>query len=382
MASSLERRKRKERIRKKRRKRMIFIIIEIIILLLLLVVAFGMNKMGKLNRLDIAPSVTNKDLNLEDYTNIALFGLDAREGEESGIRSDAIIIASIDNKNKTIRLASVYRDTFLMQRDGSYFKANDAYAAGGPEEAVEMLNKNLDLNISDYGSVNFKALADVIDLVGGLKIKMTPEEIIHMNNYCVETSEVTGLSYEPIEPVAGTYKLNGVQAVSYSRIRYTAGGDFKRSERQRIVLTKIADKVKKAGIFKLNKIIDKVLPEVTTSFDMSEILKMAEYMITYDMGETQGFPKEVATPDSIPGYKGSFVVPVNLEYNVKVLHKFLFPNETYKPSETVASISDEIAYLTDIYVDEEEFDGDTKQDETQESIENEVENTEDLGTGE
>ena len=92
--------------------------------------------------------------------------------------------------------------------------------------------------------------------------------------------------------------------------------------------------------------------------------------------------KEVATPDSIPGYKGSFVVPVNLEYNVKVLHKFLFPNETYKPSETVASISDEIAYLTDIYVDEEEFDGDTKQDETQESIENEVENTEDLGTGE
>lgn len=382
MASSLERRKRKERIRKKRRKRMIFIIIEVIILLLLLVVAFGMNKMGKLNRLDIAPSVTNKDLNLEDYTNIALFGLDAREGEESGIRSDAIIIASIDNKNKTIRLASVYRDTFLMQRDGSYFKANDAYAAGGPEEAVEMLNKNLDLNISDYGSVNFKALADVIDLVGGLKIKMTPEEIIHMNNYCVETSEVTGLSYEPIEPVAGTYKLNGVQAVSYSRIRYTAGGDFKRSERQRIVLTKIADKVKKAGIFKLNKIIDKVLPEVTTSFDMSEILKMAEYMITYDMGETQGFPKEVATPDSIPGYKGSFVVPVNLEYNVKVLHKFLFPNETYKPSETVASISDEIAYLTDIYVDEEEFDGDTKQDETQESIENEVENTEDLGTGE
>ena len=288
MASSLERRKRKERIRKKRRKRMIFIIIEVIILLLLLVVAFGMNKMGKLNRLDIAPSVTNKDLNLEDYTNIALFGLDAREGEESGIRSDAIIIASIDNKNKTIRLASVYRDTFLMQRDGSYFKANDAYAAGGPEEAVEMLNKNLDLNISDYGSVNFKALADVIDLVGGLKIKMTPEEIIHMNNYCVETSEVTGLSYEPIEPVAGTYKLNGVQAVSYSRIRYTAGGDFKRSERQRIVLTKIADKVKKAGIFKLNKIIDKVLPEVTTSFDMSEILKMAEYMITYDMGETQG----------------------------------------------------------------------------------------------
>ncbi|HIW20778.1 MAG TPA: LCP family protein [Candidatus Dorea intestinavium] len=388
MASSLERRKRQERIRRKRKKRMIFMIVEIIILCTLSLVAFGMNKMGKLNRLDIDPTVTNKDLNLEDYTNIALFGLDAREGEESGVRSDSIIVASIDNKNKTIRLASVYRDTFLMQKDGTYFKANNAYAAGGPEEAVEMLNKNLDLNITEYASVNFKALADVVNLVGGIKIDLTLEEIGHLNNYSVETSKVTGLSYDPLPPEAGTYNLDGVQAVSYARIRYTAGGDFKRAERQRIVLSKIAEKVKKAGIFKLNKIIDKVLPEVTTSFNMSEILKMADYMISYDMGDNQGFPKEVATPDSIPGYKGSFAVPVNLEYNVKELHKFLFPDEAYTPSETVVSISNEIAYLTDIYVDEEEFTEDTQQEDTQqedtqqENAQESTEDNEDLETGE
>lgn len=377
MANSLERRQRQERIKKKRRKRILFMTAEIIILCALGLVAFGMNKMGKLNRVDIDPTVTNKNLNLEDYTNIALFGLDAREGEESGVRSDSIIIASIDNKNKTIRLASVYRDTFLLQKDGTYFKANSAYAAGGPEEAVEMLNKNLDLNITEYASVNFKALADVVNLIDGIDIDLTLEEIGHLNNYSVETSKVTGLSYDPLPPEAGTYNLDGVQAVSYARIRYTAGGDFKRAERQRIVLSKIAEKVKKAGIFKLNKIIDKVLPEVTTSFDMSEILKMADYMISYDMGDNQGFPTEVATPDSIPGYQGSYAVPVNLEYNVKLLHKFLFPDETYTPTDTVVSISNEIANLTGVYVEESEFEDAAKEDTQEESTQEEGQDTED-----
>lgn len=348
MKRNMERQLRQERIKKKRRKRAIFMTLEIVVLCILSVVAYGMHKLGKLNHLEIKPQVSYKDLNLEDYTNVALFGLDAREGEVSGVRSDAIIVASIDNKNKTIKLISVYRDTFLQQRDGTYYKANDAYADGGPEESVELLNKNMDLNISEYASVNFKALADVIDLLGGISIDMTDEEIIHMNNYCVETSEITGLSYETIDPVPGTYKLNGVQAVSYARIRYTSGGDFKRTQRQRIVLEKMMEKVKKAGILKLNKIIDKVMPEVTTSLDLSEILKMAEYMITYDMGESKGFPFEVATPDSIPGYSGSYVVPVNLAANVKELHSFLFPGESYEPSDKVKAISDDIIYLTGI----------------------------------
>ena len=179
---------------------------------------------------------------------------------------------------------------------------------------------------------------------------LTDEEVVHMNNYCVETSEVTGKDYEKIEPeVAGTYHLNGVQAVSYARIRYTAGGDFTRTERQRLLIEKIVEKVKDAGIIKMNKIIDTVLPEVSTSLTSTEILKMAAGVFDYSLGETKGFPFDTATPESIPGYSGSYVVPVGLENNVIQLHKFLFPDEEYTPTEKLTSISDNIAYITGIY---------------------------------
>lgn len=337
-----------KKVRHKRKKRAIFLVVEVLILSVLSVVAYGMMKMDKINVQDIQTNVTNKNLNLDDYTNVALFGLDARIGETDGVRSDTIIVASIDNKNKKINLISVFRDTFLQQKDGTYDKANSAYAYGGAQEAVDMLNKNLDLDIEDYASVNFKALADVVDLLGGIEIELTLEEIGHLNNYSVETSEVTGLSYTPLPAEAGNYNLSGVQAVSYARIRYTDGGDFKRAERQRIVLEKIMQGLKKAGILKLNKIIDKVLPEVTTSLDMKQMLQMAEYLIEYDMGSTTGFPFENQTPDYISGYSGSYVVPVNLQANVEELHATLFAGKEYEPSETLVQISNEIIYMTGI----------------------------------
>ena len=239
----------------------------------------------------------------------------------------------------------------MLEQEGQHYdKANVAYAQGGPEEAVNMLNRNLDLDIEDYVSVNFLAMADVVDALDGVDIELTDEEVVHMNNYCVETSEVTGKSYERIEPeVGGIYHLNGVQAVSYARIRYTAGGDFTRTERQRLLIEKVVEKAKDAGIVKINEIIDAVLPEVSTSLSASEILQMAVGVFDYTLGDSKGFPFDSATPESVPGYSGSYVVPVGLENNVIRLHEFLFPDEEYTPTEKLTSISDNIAYITGIY---------------------------------
>ena len=340
---------RKAQIKKRRKKRIMVIVVELIILSALGVTAFGMFKLGKLNHTSLGDDLVNNGLEQEGYTNIALFGTDNRAGEVEGVRSDCIIVASINNKTKEIKMISVYRDTLLLQEDDTFNKANSAYATGGPEAAINMLNKNLDLDIEDYVTVNFLALADVVDELGGLDLDLTYEEVVHMNNYCVETSEITGKDYERIEPeVAGNYHLNGVQAVSYSRIRYTSGGDFERTERQRLVLEKIAEKVKSSSLSTINKIIDKVLPEVSTSFTSSEIIKLAAGVFDYKIGETAGFPFDPATPDSIPGYTGSYVVPIGLVENVTKAHEFLFPDEKYEPTETVKSINNELFDITGI----------------------------------
>lgn len=355
-AARLTKEERKKRLRKRRRRRIMVLVLEIIILAVLCVAAYAIFKLGKLNHVTL--NVDNNGWTQEGYTNIALFGNDSRgeAGEDGGpARSDTIIIASLNNETKEVKLVSVYRDTMLEQEGQHYDKANVAYAQGGPEEAVSMLNRNLDLDIQDYVSVNFLALADVVDLLGGVDMDLTYEEVVHMNNYCVETSEVTGKDYERIEPEeAGTYHLNGVQAVSYARIRYTSGGDFTRTERQRLLIEKVAEKAKDAGIVKINEIIDEVLPEVSTSLSASEILQMAVGVFDYNLGDTQGFPIDAATPESVPGYSGSYVVPVGLENNVIQLHEFLFPDEEYTPTENLTSISDNIAYITGIYPEPED----------------------------
>lgn len=353
--------------RKKRRKRRVAVlVIELIILAVLGTAAFGMFKLDKLNHTVFnEDSILNNGVNQEGFKNIALFGTDNRVGETSGVRSDCIIVASINTKTKEVKMLSVYRDTLLQQADGTYDKANSAYATGGAEAAINMLNKNLDLDITDYVTVNFLALADAVDLLGGIELDLTDEEVVHMNNYCVETSEITGKDYERIEPeVAGTYQLNGVQAVSYARIRYTAGGDFQRTSRQRLVIEKLVEKAKSADLGTINKVIDAVFPEVSTSFSSSEIIGLAADVFNYELGENSGFPFTPETPESIPGYTGSYVVAAGLADNVKQAHEFLFGDQDYEPTDVVQKISDELCYMTGIYPDTDEEQTEVTQNET------------------
>lgn len=309
----------------------------------MVILASKMNKLKsvKLNtdKLNISDEVQHE----EGYTNVALFGLDSRENDlGKGNRSDTIMIASLNNDTKEVKLVSIYRDTLLELDDGSYNKANAAYAFGGPEGAVSLINRNLDMNIEKYVTVNFNALVDVIDAVGGLDLELTHDEVVHMNNYCVETSKVTGKSYEKIEPeVEGTYHLNGVQAVSYSRIRYTAGGDFKRAERQRLVLQKIADKVQNMSVGTVNKIIDSVFPQISTNFTLAEMIGYAKNLTKYKLGDSIGFPADNTT--DMLNEVGSVVIPDTLSSNVMEVHKFLFGNDGYTVSSTITSVENGIA---------------------------------------
>ena len=272
------------------------------------------------------------------YLNVALFGLDSREGDlGKGNRSDTMMIASLNKATGEVKLVSVYRDTLLKLDDGSYNKANAAYAFGGPEGAISMINRSMDMDISKYVAVNFNALVDVIDALGGLDITLTDAEVVHMNNYCVETSKVTGADYTKIEPeVAGTYHLNGVQAVSYSRIRYTGGGDFERTSRQRHVLELIAEKAQSASFSTLNKIIDKVFPQVSTNFTIAEMIAYAKDIAKYKLGDSMGFPdnNSFVMLDVV----GSVVIPETLTSNVEDVHKFLFGDDGYTISSNITDI--------------------------------------------
>ena len=350
--------------RPKSKTKKILFAVEIIVLLLFIggLYVYGQlnSKLDKINQpvlddskikvnQEVQDSIDSQESTLTGYTTYALFGIDHRDKNTAlgGENSDTIIIASVNNDTKDVKLVSVYRDTLLNLGNDTYSKANAAYAYGEAEQAITMLNTNLDLNISEYATVNFNALTTIIDDLGGLDMDMSYAEIVHMNNYCVETSEETGKDYTPIElpdrpddieAVQYHYHLNGVQATSYCRIRYTASLDMGRTERQRRVIQMIVSKAKSAGLGKIFKIMDDVFPMVTTSMTKDEILQRLPTLIGYSVDDTTGFP----TSYKFSNVKGSIIVPTTLETNVIELHKFLYGDEAYTPSATVKANSEKI----------------------------------------
>lgn len=280
------------------------------------------------------------------YHNIALFGVDARDGQLGrGTRSDTIIIASINLDTQEIKLVSVFRDTYLNLSNDTYNKCNAAYAQGGPEQAISMLNMNLDLDITDYVTVGFGGLIDSIDALGGIEMEIQDAEISHLNNYQLTMAEELGVDYTPIEH-SGKQLLNGMQATAYCRIRYTKGDDFRRAERQRDVLTAMVEKAKEASVSSLKEMVTAILPEVETSLGVNDIVSVLGTVAGYNVVASDGFPFEDGRVGATVGSKGSCVIPVDLTDNVTALHELLYPETEYQPSQQVHSISLEIAALT------------------------------------
>lgn len=354
---------------KRRRRRRAFFGFEIVLLLVLVCGLYVLRKaQDVLSNINFVESnYTAADISADEeaireqkkqgYEIIALLGIDARSAAElERNNSDTIILACVDHNNKQVKLTSIYRDTLLNTGDGEggdfYTKCNDAYNKGGAERFLKMVNENLDLNVTKYATVNFKGLAEAVDLLGGLDITMRGDEIVHMNNYCVETSKVTGLDYEPVDELDDdldmeTVHVNGVQAVSYSRIRYDEGNDFRRASRQRLVLEKLFEKAKSAGIPTMLNVMEEVLPDVLTNMTAEEITTLGMSVITYNLGEQMGFPVD-HREDSIyvSGATRDVVIPVTLENNVIKLHEFLFPGTAYTPSAFVQEYSDDIIELS------------------------------------
>lgn len=362
----------KSRKYKKMRRRKIIFGIEITVLLILsgilFVYAWINRSMDKMNQdtldssqIQINSEVkANTDLSQMSGTQvIALVGVDARgvEGSElaESMNSDTIILCCIDHDKQEIRMVSIMRDTWMnmAKYTDEYYefdKANSAYNRGGPESMLSMLNTNLDLALTDYVTVNFKALADAIDVLGGLDIEMTNAECVHANNYNREVSEAQGVEYEAIpydEDLGDDYSevrhVSGALATSYARIRYGGGDDAKRTSRQRIVINLMVQKLKQNPT-KIPEILDKVMGNVSTSLTKNEILELGMHVVTYTMGTSYAYPFQLCYGENVVNALGEdVVIPVTLEFNVRELHEYLYPGLSYEPSAAVTEYSDYIA---------------------------------------
>ena len=362
----------KSRKYKKMRRRKIIFGIEITVLLILsgilCVYAWINRSMDKMNQdtldssqIQINSEVkANTDLSQMSGTQvIALVGVDARgvEGSElaESMNSDTIILCCIDHDKQEIRMVSIMRDTWMnmAKYTDEYYefdKANSAYNRGGPESMLSMLNTNLDFALTDYVTVNFKALADAIDVLGGLDIEMTNAECVHANNYNREVSEAQGVEYEAIpydEDLGDDYSevrhVSGALATSYARIRYGGGDDAKRTSRQRIVINLMVQKLKQNPT-KIPEILDKVMGNVSTSLTKNEILELGMHAVTYTMGTSYAYPFQLCYGENVVNALGEdVVIPVTLEFNVRELHEYLYPGLSYEPSAAVTEYSDYIA---------------------------------------
>lgn len=362
---SREEAKRREAIRrkkaKKKKRKLILLLVEILLLLVLAVGAWAITKGTSIQKITIKEEdiVMNEAVaeneSLKGYRNIALFGVDARDKSlGKGNRSDTIIIASINEDTGEIRLCSVYRDTYLNLGNDTYNKCNAAYAKGGPEQAINMLNMNLDLNITSYVTVGFTGLAKVIDALGGITVDVKENEIVHLNNYQISMVGKTddnehyyateGKDYTAVTK-AGVQTLDGLQATAYCRIRYV-GDDFVRAERQRTVIEKCLEAAKTSSPKQLAAAYSEVTDYISTSLDSDEIVSLFGDVTKYHITGSDGFPFESNRATGKVGSKGSCVIPVKLDDNVELLHKFLFDNAEHEASSQVKNYSSKISQDT------------------------------------
>lgn len=342
------------KIKKKNKGLKIFlrVLIVIIVIILGIVIAgysFVHNKLSKMkteyiDKTAIGISEEAKD-SLKGYRNIALLGIDSRADDYgTGNRSDCIIIASINEKTKEVKLLSVYRDTYVYVTENGNKKLDKithAYSYGGAQNTLKSLNEALDLNITEYVTVNFDAVIAAVNALNGVEIDITSEELKYINDYIDATSQSSGIKSSHLLK-AGRQTVDGVQAVAYSRIRYTAGGDYKRTERMRTVVTAMAKKAKTLSIGQLNKLADEILPRVSKNIENNDIIALIPSALSFNIIESLGWPYNVKGITTTVWYG----VPVTLESNVIRLHKELFGQEDYKVSETVKEMNDAIIKKT------------------------------------
>ena len=352
---------------KKRRKatksqifvRSLIVLVSIILIVLIVAYLFLNNMIGKIN---FDSSIT-KDTDLgilsatkekmNDYRNIALLGIDSQTDDNStDARSDCIMVLSINKKTKEVNLFSIFRDTIVeMDEYGEIQleKINHAYY-GGAANSIKTINKNFDLNITEYALAHFSTVVKFINAVGGIDIDIDSEELKYINGYIKNVSEVTG-EYSNYLYNTGMQHLDGTQATAYCRIRYTSGLEYKRTERMREVLVAGANKLRKMSISEIYNIVNIMLPEITTNIPRDEIINIIPDALSYELKNTFGFPYEkqdilVQLPKHSTSQ--SYVAANTLEKSVLKLHQEVFGQENYVVPEEIVNISNQIIDATGI----------------------------------
>ncbi len=352
--------------RAKQRARIIIFVVELLVIVAMLVAVLKVFQTTEevegphFAQIDESQIVVNSEVvekfeeseELKGYWNIALFGVDATNGQLSkGSRSDTIMVASVNQDTGEIKIVSVYRDTYLNLSNDRYNKCNGAYSSGGAEAAMAMLNMNLDLNITDFVTVGYDAVIDCVNGLGGVWIDVDSEEIKHINNYQKSILRDTDIDEELVMVEETGYQLlNGLQAAGYCRIRYTAGDDFKRAERQREVIQAMADQAKTASLSKLTDTFFKVMNNVYTSIDKDDLQNLLGQIANYSIVGEDGFPQRDMLATETIGACGSCVIPTDLTKNVVWLHEFLFGVEDYEVSSTVQECNAQIKADTTPYL--------------------------------
>ncbi|CAG9338856.1 LCP family protein [Clostridium perfringens] len=292
------------------------------------VATYGLTMLGKINKVDlnennlgIDKAIDEKLSKYDGIANIALFGIDATDGNVG--RSDAIMIATVDKIHNKLKLTSIMRDSYVDIQGHGKDKINHAYAFGGHELALKTLNENFDLNLKDFATVNFSSLPKIIDSIGGIDLGIRNDELQYINNYIGDLNTLNKTNVSNITS-AGTQHVNGTQALAYCRIRYTAGGDGERTERQRIVLSKLFDKFSKISPTKYPSILNELMPMITTSLSSSDILGLAKTVASISESglEQERFPKDDYSKGEM--IHGVYYLTFNKEATVKQIHDYIF----------------------------------------------------------
>ncbi|MGL5414064.1 MAG: LCP family protein [Clostridium sp.] len=265
---------------------------------------------------------------VDGITNILLIGTDARNLDEPS-RSDSIMILTIDNNKKKLKLTSIMRDTFVEIPGHGKNKINSALSQGGIPLLIDTINTNFNMNLNKYVMVNFWGFEEAIDILGGIDVEIKDYEIEELNKFIGEQHK----EKSPKIKYPGMQKLDGQQALSYSRIRKIGNGDYERTDRQRRVLGIVAEKFKDVSIFKYPSIMNDLLPHVKTNIEPFELLNYA-YTVSkfpsFDIEQLR-LPIEELTADVL-SYKGyGAVLLIDSNQHGKILYDFIYNDK--KPTE-------------------------------------------------
>lgn len=331
------------------------VLIAVLLLLIIIgtiVAVYAMTKLNKIERVEIdEEELSCVDVN--GYINILLAGVDSRDMDMDTIQTsggDALMIVSIKEDTGAVKITSIYRDTYLRNADtGEYMKITDIFRTGGVETTIKSINEAMDLNIKNFVAFNFKSVADLVDGVGGIELTIEDYELSQLNKYTIETAEAIGKTDYQLYEHAGTQTVEGVQAVSYGRIRKGVGDDFKRTERMRIVLEQVLKKAQTLSLSKIDNLIDDLMPEFMTNLSNSDIILLGMKVMDFNITGSAGFPYDVTT-GYLAGTVTSYVFPTKWLDNVKEMHAELFDQTDYVPSDTVVEIANQLDYTASYQV--------------------------------